>query len=102
MMRTPNHRATGPTATTARSTVPAGQATGADSTPSLSEDLLRGADAIAEFLFGDRSQRRKVYYLVGEAKVCLPHFKLGAMICARRSKLLRWIEEREDRGSRDA
>jgi hypothetical protein len=69
--------------------------------PSLGDDLLRGASAIAEFLFGDRSQRRKVYYLTGEATVRMPYFRLGAIICARKSTLLRWIEERE-RGVGDA
>jgi hypothetical protein len=65
----------------------------------LSDDLLRGADAIAEFLFGDRRHRRKVYYLTGEARVRLPHFRLGAIICARRSTLLRWIETHEASGA---
>jgi hypothetical protein len=67
--------------------------------PSLGDDLLRGADAIAEFLFGDRTQRRKVYYLTGEATVRMPHFRLGAIICARKSTLLRWIESHEARGT---
>ena len=67
--------------------------------PSLGDDLLRGADAIAEFVFGDRRQRRKVYYLTGDARVRLPHFKLGSIICARKTTLLRWIEQHECRGS---
>jgi hypothetical protein len=66
--------------------------------PNLGDDLLRGAGAIAEFLFGDRSQRRKVYYLTGEAAVRMPYFRLGAIICARKSTLLRWIESHEARG----
>jgi hypothetical protein len=72
--------------------------------PSLGDDLLRGADAIAEFLFGDRSHRRKVYYLTGEATLRMPHFRLGAIICARKSTPLRWIEdhERQGAGSGDA
>jgi hypothetical protein len=71
---------------------------------SLGDDLLRGAGAIAQFLFGDRRQRRKVYYLTGEATVRMPHFRLGAIICARKSTLLRWIEdhERQGAGSSDA
>ena len=44
--------------------------------PGLGGDLLRGADAIAEFLFGDRRQRRRVYYLTGEATGRLPTFDL--------------------------
>ena len=66
-------------------------------TPKLADDLLRGAEEIATFLFGHRKHRRKVYYLVGDAKVRLPHFKLGSIICARKSRLLRWIVEQESR-----
>lgn len=80
-----------------------GAATGpileATAAPGLGDDLLRGADAIAEFLFCDRRQRRKVYYLTGEGRVQLPHFRLGTTICARKSTLLRWIEAAEARGS---
>src|SRR5512143_3476201 len=66
-------------------------------TPKLADDLLRGAEEIAAFLFGDCKHRRKVYYLVGDAKVRIPHFKLGSIICARKSRLLRWIVEQESR-----
>jgi hypothetical protein len=62
-------------------------------TGSLAGDILHGADGIAEFLYGDRKLRRKVYNLVETA--CLPHFRLGAVICARRSILLGWIECQE-------
>jgi hypothetical protein len=61
----------------------------------LGDDLLRGADAIAEFLFGDRRERRKIYYLTSEGRGQLPHFRLGAIICARKSTLVRWVETRE-------
>jgi hypothetical protein len=64
-------------------------------TPELADDLLRGAEEIALFMFGDRKHRRKVYHLAGDAKVRLPHFKLGSIICARRTTLLRWIAEQE-------
>jgi hypothetical protein len=66
--------------------------------PGIAADLLRGADAIAEFLFGDRSQRRKVYHLAETSR--LPVFRLGALLCARRSVLLNWIAEQEQRGGR--
>ncbi len=59
----------------------------------LSDDMLRGAEAIAEFLFGDAKQRRKVYHVVETGK--LPTFRLGAILCARKSKLLAWIEQQE-------
>jgi hypothetical protein len=67
-----------------------------DQTPrELADDMLRGADEIAEFIFGDHSSRRKVYYL---AECCrLPVFRLGSMLCARRSVLLNWIAGQESR-----
>ena len=64
--------------------------------PQLAGDLLRGADTIAEYIFGDRACRRKVYYLAETSR--LPVFRLGAALCARRSVLMRWISDQEDRG----
>jgi hypothetical protein len=61
----------------------------------FANDLLRGADEIAQFLFGDPGQRRKVYHLAETSK--FPHFKLGSMICARKSVVIRWIEDQEGR-----
>jgi len=61
----------------------------------LAQDLLRGADELAEFLYGDREQRRKVYHLAATSQI--PVFKLGSMICARKSVLLKWIKDQEDR-----
>jgi hypothetical protein len=61
----------------------------------LADDLLRGADAIAEFIFGSRGSRRKVYYLSESSH--LPVFRLGSVLCARRSVLLRWIAGQESR-----
>ncbi|SLN77820.1 hypothetical protein [Roseisalinus antarcticus] len=63
--------------------------------PALADDLLRGADAIAVFVFGDVKQRRKVYYYATEAKVKLPVFRMGNVICARKSRLIGWIEMQE-------
>jgi hypothetical protein len=63
---------------------------------SLAHDLLRGADQIADFLFGDASQRRKVYYLAETSR--LPVFRLGSKLCARRSVLMAWIVSQEKRG----
>ena len=61
----------------------------------LSEDLMTGADAIAVFIFGDASEanRRRVYHAAD--KLGLPSFKMGGTLCARRSTILRWIEQRE-------
>jgi hypothetical protein len=63
----------------------------------LADDLLRGADEIAEFIFGERRSRRKVYYLAECTK--LPVFRLGSVLCARRSVLLNWISSQENRVS---
>jgi len=49
----------------------------------LCDDLLRGADQIAKFIFGDAKHRRKVYYLTGEAAKGLPHVQNR---CQRQSK----------------
>jgi hypothetical protein len=65
----------------------------------IAGDLLHGADAIATFLYGDPACRRKIYHLVATSN--LPVFKLGAMICARRSKLLDYIERQEQRHAND-
>jgi hypothetical protein len=61
----------------------------------LADDLLRGADAIAEFIFGARGSRRKIYYLAESSH--LPVFRLGSVLCARRSVLMRWISGQESR-----
>ncbi|MFZ0425220.1 MAG: DNA-binding protein [Xanthobacteraceae bacterium] len=63
----------------------------------FSKDLLRGAEAIAEYLFADRKLARRVYHLTATSN--LPHFKLGAMICARKSVLIKWVTDQEGRHS---
>lgn len=62
----------------------------------FSNDLLKGADAIAGFIFGENGKRRQVYHLVETSR--LPIFRLGSTLCARRSVLLRWIVDQENRG----
>jgi hypothetical protein len=68
--------------------------------PSLAEDLLEGAAAIAKFMFGDNpSGRRQVYRLATEVRpeFRLPTFKLGnGTLCARKSSILRFIERQEN------
>lgn len=66
----------------------------------LSDDILEGADAIAKFLFGENELEkgrnvRKVYYLSEKSK--LPLFRLGTMLCARKSVLLNFIAGQEQR-----
>jgi hypothetical protein len=62
----------------------------------LSGDILYGAEAIALFIYGKAGFRRTVYNLIQQK--ALPHFKLGAILCARKSILLKWIEEQENGG----
>jgi len=67
----------------------------------LADDVLRGAEAIAEFLFRGTTEdqrgrnRRKVYHLAESSR--LPVFRLGSMLCARKSKLLDFIAAQENR-----
>lgn len=67
----------------------------ADACPTLADDLLHGAEAIAIFVFGSGKHRRKVYYYASDAKVRMPVFRIGNVICARKSKLIAWIEAQE-------
>jgi hypothetical protein len=66
-----------------------------DPSQGIADDLLRGADEIAEFIFGKKGGRRKIYYLAETSH--LPVFRLGAVLCARRSVLLGWISGQESR-----
>lgn len=59
----------------------------------LADDILRGADRIAEFIYGDRSLRRRIYHLA--ERDALPTFRLGAVLCARKTILLDWIAAQE-------
>ncbi|MCP3476510.1 DNA-binding protein [Bradyrhizobium sp. CCGUVB1N3] len=67
----------------------------------LAHDILEGADAIAEFLFLGTSDeqrgrnRRKIYYLAESSR--LPVFRLGSLLCARKSVLLDFIAAQENR-----
>ncbi len=65
----------------------------------LAEDILTGATAIGEFIYGrsaggkDETNRRRVYHAI--EKSGLPTFKLGGVVCARKSTILRWIADQE-------
>src|ERR1700733_13727470 len=62
----------------------------------LSEDLLEGAAAIAEFLYGKNSNkksRRKVYYLAHHSN--MPFFKLKSRWCALKSELREYIQKQQ-------
>lgn len=60
-------------------------------------DLLKGADQIAEFMFGSPDERRQVYYLADHHD--LPVVKTGKKLYARKSSLIQWVELREGKPS---
>ncbi len=64
----------------------------------LNDDLLEGAAQIAMFLYGNGNckHRRKIYHLAQTSR--LPLFRLGTMLCARRSTLKDWIKDQEQSG----
>jgi len=62
-------------------------------TDCIADDLLEGAEEIARFLFGSPDKRRRVYHLATRSD--LPLFRLGEVICGRRSTLLAWIAQQE-------
>lgn len=61
-----------------------------DNDNSIAADLLKGADAIADFLGMDR---RAIYFAVSRNR--LPTFRIGSGVFARKSTLLGWIAEQE-------
>jgi hypothetical protein len=63
--------------------------------PPLASDLLRGAGEIAEFLLGSASERRTIYHLKDTSRI--PIFRIGSMLCARKSVLMKWIADQEER-----
>jgi hypothetical protein len=62
----------------------------------LKDDLLEGAGQIADFLYGNSCLRRKVYHLAQTSRI--PLFRLGSVLCGRRSTLKNWIKSQEERG----
>jgi hypothetical protein len=70
---------------------PASSAGTAEPCP-LADDMIRGADAIAEWM---GLNRRQIYHLAATSR--LPVFKMGSILCARKSRLMDWIKEQEER-----
>lgn len=56
----------------------------------LAADILQGADAIAAWT---GFKRRTIYHSVAAGH--LPTFRMGDIICARKSTLTKWIEAQE-------
>lgn len=61
----------------------------------LADDLLVGAPAIAEFLFGDSRRHRAVYAL--KATSTFPAFRFGRSLAATKSTIRAWIRKQEQR-----
>ena len=60
--------------------------------------LLRGAPALAGYIFGSEDRHRSIYNLAGE----LPIFKLGGLLCGYTKSLERAIAEKEAAATRPA
>lgn len=61
--------------------------------PNLGDDLLYGAKAIADYMFGDDSKKiqRRVYNYCANKQI--PFFKMGSTVCAKKSRIDEWIEK---------
>jgi hypothetical protein len=68
-----------------------------EDTATISDDLLRGADEIALFMFGDARMRRRVYYYARNRNLAMPVFRMGGVFCARKSSLRTWVNRQEER-----
>jgi len=68
-----------------------------DEAAAISDDLLRGADEIALFMFGDARMRRRVYYYARNRDLVMPVFRMGGVFCARKSSLRTWVNRQEGR-----
>jgi len=63
----------------------------------VAADILRGAGDIATWL---GVKPRAVYHLAATGQV--PTFRLGDVVCARKSTLAAWISEQEQKSARRA
>jgi hypothetical protein len=69
--------------------------------PPLADDLMDGANEIAEFLYGrpvTPEKKRRVYYIA--ERRTLPIFTIGSILHARKSTLRAEIAKREARTTR--
>lgn len=77
-----------------------------DGQTTLAGDLMTGAAQIAKFLWGGDGSReqRRVYYLADPARGPnrLPTFRMGSMICGRKSSFKAWMSERESADAKAA
>jgi hypothetical protein len=56
-------------------------------------DLLFGAQEISMFMFKDPRLRRRIYHLAEQHG--LPKFYIGSTICARRSRIIEWLNAKD-------
>jgi hypothetical protein len=62
----------------------------------IADDLLRGAGPIAEELFGNKDDARKVYGMSEEERKSLGLFYMGKLLCGLRSKMRERIAARAE------
>lgn len=63
-------------------------------------DILHGCEEIARFLFNkdDAAHQRKIYRLHAlDKRPKFPTFKMGGVLCARRSSIQKYIEDQENK-----
>lgn len=68
-----------------------------ESQPSPGEDMIEGAGSIAKFVFGSEKERRKIYHIFERHD--FPAFKIGGKLYARKSSILKWLAEKEQRAA---
>jgi hypothetical protein len=67
---------------------------------SLANELLHGVRPISEFVYGKAPDKkaaernvRRAYHAISKGDI--PTFRIGGVICARKSTILQWIAEQE-------
>ena len=71
----------------------------------LADDTLHGTEEISLFLYGTPNKKCQVYRMATEVPPQFrpPFFKMGSnSLCARKSRLLRWIEDQESARSEES
>lgn len=64
----------------------------ANDNKALALDLIRGASDLAQYILGDPTLRRSIYYYAETTDI--PVFRIGSMLCARRSMIDAWIDQK--------
>jgi len=79
---------------TSNPNAPTTDQSGPHETTSLADDLLVGAEAISIHMFGNEDKARHIYHL--NEKNYIPSFKMGNLVCLRKSTLEKWMRMQEN------